>query len=89
MRGSCLRGPARNRRLRAMRVSRPRRALTPQEIAARVKAEATLAANAPRDAKIAALRTEGRTLAEIGALVNLSRQRVHTILKRLDGASAA
>lgn len=67
-----------------MRVSRPRRAPTPQEIAGRASAAKALAANAERDARIAALEKEGRSYAEIGRIVGLSRERVRVISDRLD-----
>lgn len=81
-----MRGTARILRLCEMRAPRPKRALTPQEIAGRASAAKALAANAERDARIAALEKQGKSYAEIGRLVGLSRERVRVISDRLDRA---
>jgi hypothetical protein len=59
---------------------------TPQEIAARAKAEQVRRANAPRTRRILRLKGKGLTLAEIGERVGLTRQRVHAILRANEAA---
>lgn len=62
--------------------------LSPQQIAARVKARRTLAANASRDTQILELAEQGLSYPEIGSRFQLSRQRVRIIVNRMQGRAA-